>query len=92
MTPPSQYVNKLIAFVDIIGFKNIIDRHGERAISMIVDGIENALNSYRERFEGPSPTPYDLTGRRIREIEPTYYLMSDSIVFTMEDRVVYLYN
>ena len=86
MTPPSQYVNKLIAFVDIIGFKNIIDRQGERAISMIVDGIENALNSYRERFEGPSPTSHDITGRRILEInDPTYYLQSDSIVFTMED-------
>ena len=87
MTPPSQYVNKLIAFVDIIGFKNIIDRHGERAISMIVDGIENSLNRYRGHWQSDDDEPdMDIMGYPILNInDPTYYLLSDSIVFTMED-------
>lgn len=87
MEPKYQYREKFIAFIDIIGFKDLIDNTGEEIIERVVNTIEESLDAYKERFPDESSGPdTDLMGYQILKFKPEYYLMSDSIILTMDVR------
>ncbi len=80
------YKEKFIAFIDMLGFKNLINTHGDEIIDQIVDTIEKSLVEYKKRFDFDSSAPnIDMIGYKILNIYPKYYLLSDSIILTIED-------
>jgi len=81
-----RYKEKFIAFIDILGFKNLINNSSEEIIERIVETIEKSLDEYRDRFiPNPSIPNTDSMGYKVLDIDPKYYLMSDSIILTMDD-------
>lgn len=80
------YKEKFIAFIDILGFKNLIVTGGEGIIERVVETIEKSLGEYKKRFIlDPSVPDTDMMGYRVLDIDPKYYLMSDSIILTIDD-------
>lgn len=80
------YKEKFIAFIDILGFKNLIKTGGDKIIERVVETIHKSLSEYKNRFILPSSEPKtDMMGYKVLDIDPRYYLLSDSIILTMED-------
>jgi len=80
------YEEKFIAFIDILGFKDLIIRRGDEIIGQLVDTIKKSMAVYKERFvPDPSVPDTDSMGYKVLHIDPTYYLLSDSIILTMKD-------
>lgn len=82
-----RYKEKFIAFIDILGFKNLINKSGEKIIERVVNTIEESLDAYKEHFvPDHSTSDTDMMGYKVLDVEPKYYLMSDSIILTMDDK------
>lgn len=80
------YKEKFIAFIDILGFKNLVNNSGEEIIESVVETIEKSLGEYKDRFVlDPSNPDIDSMGYKVLDIDPEYYLLSDSIILTMDD-------
>jgi len=80
------YNEKFIAFIDILGFKNLINNTGDEIIERVVGTIEKSLGEYKNRFIRDSSEPKtDMMGYEVLDIDPRYYVLSDSIILTMED-------
>jgi|GEM_PF-663406 len=81
-----QYQEKLIAFIDILGFKDKIKKSDENIIPLFVDTINSALKDYERYFNNSGDKQArDMMGCKILPLNPDYYIFSDSIVFTMKD-------
>lgn len=80
------YNEKFIAFIDILGFKNLVNTSGDEIIERVVDTIDKSIGEYKKRFIRDSPEPKtDMMGYEVLDIDPRYYVLSDSIILTMED-------
>jgi len=80
------YETKLIAFIDIMGFKNIINTEKGEAIEKIINCIDESLEQYCSCLRNGTNNLKDFTGCTILDIKhPKYCLFSDSIFFYIED-------
>jgi len=80
------YKEKFIAFIDMLGFKDLIKNGGDEVIERVVRTIEESLDAYKKRFPEETPDPdTDLMGYKILDVDSKYYLMSDSVVLTIDD-------
>jgi hypothetical protein len=76
----------LIAYIDILGFKNIIENEKENAIKKITGCINKGLQSYNKLLRNTSDNEIDFTGAKIIDIKnPKHLVFSDSVIFHIED-------